>query len=74
MKKTEIRNGKDLLEKINLIEKEVIDLKLFVIKKLSSGGKRVISLKGILKDEEVSEKDITSAQKSLYSVPRFYNP
>jgi len=70
MKKTGIPSGTDVLERINLLEKEVMDLRLFVIKKLSSGGKRVISLKGILKGEEVSEKEITSAQKSLYSIPR----
>jgi hypothetical protein len=70
MKKTGILSGTDVLEIINLIEKEVMDLRLFVIKKLSSGGKRIISLKGILKGEEVSEKEITSAQKSLYSIPR----
>jgi len=70
MKKTGNPSGMDVLERINLIEKEVMDLRLFVIKKLSSGGKRIISLKGILKGEEVSEKEITSAQKSLYSIPR----
>ena len=70
MKKTGIPSGTDVLERINLIEKEVMDLRLFVIKKLSSGGKRIISLKGILRGEEVSEKEITSAQKSLYSIPR----
>jgi hypothetical protein len=70
MKKTGNPSGMDVLERINSIEKEVMDLRLFVIKKLSSGGKRIISLKGILKGEEVSEKEITSAQKSLYSIPR----
>ena len=57
----------DMLHKIETIEKEVMNLKLSVIKELKPSGKKVISLKGILKGIEVSEKDITSAKKSLYS-------
>ncbi|KKU19155.1 MAG: hypothetical protein UX30_C0017G0002 [Candidatus Saccharibacteria bacterium GW2011_GWA2_46_10] len=56
----------DILHKIESIEKEVLDLKLSVLKKLSPSPKKIISLKGILKGIEISEKDIEKAQKSLY--------
>jgi len=36
----------DILHKIENIEKEVMDLKLSILKDLSPSGKKVISLKG----------------------------
>jgi hypothetical protein len=57
----------DMLHKIETIEKEIMDLKLTVLKKLTPMGKKLISLKGILKGVEVTERDITSAKESLYS-------
>lgn len=56
-----------MLHKIETIEKEVMDLKLSVLKKLSPSGQNIISLKGILKGVEITEKDIITAKKSLYS-------
>ena len=47
--------------------KEIVDLKLTVLRKLTPTGKKVISLKGILKGVDVTEEDVTSAKKSLYS-------
>jgi len=44
-----------------------MDLKVSVLKKLAPTGKKVISLKGILKNVDITEDDITSAKKSLYS-------
>ena len=38
-----------------------------VLKKLAFTDKKVISPKGILKNVDISEEDITSAKKSLYS-------
>ena len=57
----------DILHKIENIEKEVMDLKLSILKDLSPSGKKVISLKGILKGVDISEQEIASAKKSLYS-------
>ena len=56
----------DMLHKIETIEKQVMDLKLSVLANLSPSGKNVISLKGILKGIDITEKDIATAKKSLY--------
>jgi hypothetical protein len=57
----------DVLHKIENIEKQVMDLKLSVLKKMRPSGQKVISLKGILKGVSVTEQDIAAAKKSLYS-------
>ncbi len=67
MKNAAAKSTIDMLHKIETIEKEVSKLKLSVLNKLASTGKKVVKLKGILKDTSITEKDITSAQKSLYS-------
>lgn len=69
MKQLAIKSTVDILQKIEAIEKEVMDLKVSVLKKLAptGTGKKVISLKGILKNVDITEEDITSAKKSLYS-------
>lgn len=69
MKLTAVNNTIDMLHRIAAIEKEVIDLKLSVLKKNvpAPTGKKVISLRGILKSIDISDKDIASAKKSLYS-------
>ncbi len=56
----------DMLHKIETIEKQVIDLKLSVLANLTPSEKNVISLKGILKGVDITEKDIAAAKKSLY--------
>jgi len=67
MKHLATKTTADLLHKIASIEKEVNDLKLSVLKKLTPTGKRVVTLKGILKGIDISDKDIAAAKKSLYS-------
>ena len=67
MKHAAAKSTVDILHKIETIEKEVMGLKLFVLKKLTPTKQNVVSLKGILKGVEISEKDITAAKKSLYS-------
>lgn len=57
----------DILHKIESIEKDVMDLKLSVLKQLTSHSKKTISLKGILKGIDISEEDIEEAKRSLYS-------
>jgi hypothetical protein len=69
MKQLAIKSTVDILQKIETIEKEVMDLKVSVLRKLAptGTGKKVVSLKGVLKNVDITEEDITSAKKSLYS-------
>ena len=66
-KQTITKNTVDMLQKIEAIEKEVMDLKVYVLKKLAPTGKKVVSLKGILKGIEITDEDINSVKRSLYS-------
>lgn len=67
MKQSTTKNNSDIFHKIESIEKELIDLKLSVLKKLTPSKKNLISLKGIFKGIEISEEDIEEAKRSLYS-------
>ena len=67
MKQATAKSTVDMLHKIETIEKAVMHLKLSVLKKLIPSGKKTISLKGILKGVDITDKDISSAKKSLYS-------
>jgi hypothetical protein len=67
VKQIAMKSTVDMLQKIETIEKEVMDLKVSVLKKLVPTGKKVVSLKGILKNVDLTEEDIASAKKSLYS-------
>ncbi len=67
MKQEVLSNTVDILHKIETIEKGVTDLKLSVLKKLTPTGKKVISLKGVIKGIDVTDKDVNFAKKSLYS-------
>ena len=66
MKGIAMRSTTDILAKIETIEKEITDLKLIVLRKLTPTGKKVITLKGILKGVKIGNEDISIAQKSLY--------
>jgi len=66
-KQTITKSTVDMLQKIEAIEKDVMDLKVSVLKKLAPSGKKVVSLKGILKGVEITDGDINSAKQSLYS-------
>ena len=67
MKHATAKSPVDTLHRIEIIEKEVMSLKLSVLKKLTPTSQNIVSLKGILKGVEISEKDIKAAKKSLYS-------
>jgi len=67
MKQAALKDTVNILHKIESIEREVLDLKLSILKDVTPTGKRLISLKGILKGIDVNDKDIASAKKSLYS-------
>jgi hypothetical protein len=55
-----------ILQKEMNIMKQVA-IKSSVLKRLAPTDKRVISLKGVLKNVDITEEDITSVKKSLYS-------
>lgn len=67
MKDAAAKSMVDMLHKIETIEKEVMDLKLSVLKKFTPSGENIISLKGILKGVDITDQDINAAKKSLYS-------
>lgn len=55
-----------MFHKLGTIEKEIVDLKLDILKKLAPIGKKTTSFKGVLKGVDVSDEDIVLAKKSLY--------
>lgn len=67
MKQTTAKGSTDLIHKIEAIEDEILDIKFFILKKLTPSKKNLISLKGIFKDIEISDEEIEDAKKSLYS-------
>jgi hypothetical protein len=67
MKQAVAKDAVDMLHKIKAIEKEIMNLKLSVLKKLTPSGEKVTKLKGILKGVDITNEDIASAKKSLYS-------
>jgi hypothetical protein len=67
MKHASAKSTIAMLHRIETIEKEVMDLKLSVLKKLAPSGQNIISLHGILRGVEITEQDITAAKESLYS-------
>ena len=72
MKQASATYETDILHKIESIEKEVNDLKLSVLKKLTPSRKKIISLKGILKGVAISDEDVEEAKRSLYSKASLY--
>lgn len=70
MKQTALNDTASILRRIEIIEKEVVDLKLSVLKKLTPSVKKIVSLKGIIKGVDISEEDIAQAKKSLYGKPQ----
>jgi hypothetical protein len=67
MKRSSAKSPFDMLRRVENIEKEVMGLKLNLLKNLTPTGRKIISLKGILKGVVITEEDISSAKKSLYS-------
>ena len=65
--KTSAADTMDVLHKIESIEKDVMDLKLSVLKGLAPACKKVISLRGILKNVKITDSDISAAKNSLCS-------
>jgi len=59
--------NKATLNKILVIEKDIVALKLSVLKKLSPSEKKLVKLRGILPSIEVTDEDIDVVKASLYS-------
>lgn len=59
--------NKVTLDKILAIEKDVMSLKLTILKKFSPTRKKVLKLKGILQNADITDGDIAFAKDSLYS-------
>jgi hypothetical protein len=64
------KEAPDILLKIKAVEKDIMELKLTVLKSLTPSHKKIVSLKGIMKDVDIGDKDISSAKKSLYGKVR----
>ncbi len=58
------------LDKILSIEKDIMELKLSVFKKLSPTGKKLVKLKGIAPGVDITDKDIAFAKRALYGKTR----
>ena len=67
MKYAQKKTTPDILHKIENIEQDVKELKLSILRDLFPSGKKVISLKGILKCVTINEQDIATAKKALSS-------
>lgn len=67
MKQATLKNSGEILHKIETIEKEMFNLRLTVLKKLTPSPKKIVSLKGVLKNLDISDEDIRQAKKTLYS-------
>jgi hypothetical protein len=67
MKQAAVKTGADMLHKIESIEKEVMGLKLSLLKTITSSGSNVIKLKGVLKGVKITDEEIASSKRSLYS-------
>ncbi len=63
-------NNLKVLHKLETIEKEVMDLKLSILKKFAPTGKKTTSFRGILKGVVITDADISDVKKSLYSKTR----
>jgi hypothetical protein len=66
MKQAALKDTTEILHKLESIEEEVMNLKLSVLKKALPSKGRIISLKGIIKRVDVTDKDISEAKKSLH--------
>jgi hypothetical protein len=66
MKHAAAKSTVEILDKIAIIEKDIMTLKLSVLKRFTPTGKKIVKLKGVLKGIDVTDDDILAAKKSLY--------
>lgn len=62
-------NNKQLVEKLDEIEKEITELKIILVKGIHyTPEKKAVSLKGLLSGMKFTEADILEAKKSLFKL------
>lgn len=69
MKQATLKNSGEILHKIETIEIEMFNLRLTVLKKLTPSPKKIVSLKGVLKNVDISDEDIRQASSIKRSSP-----
>lgn len=62
MKHAVAKSSVDILSQIETIEKDILSLKLSVLKKFTSSGKKTVKLKGVLKGIDITDEDISASQ------------
>jgi len=67
MRQAALKTDVGTLSQIAAIEQDIALLKSSVLRNITPSGKRIAKLKGVIRGVEVSEADIASARKSLYS-------
>jgi len=67
MKHAAAKSSVDILGQIETIEKDILSLKLSVLKKFTPSGKKTVKLKGVFKGVDITDEEISATQKSLYS-------
>ena len=67
MKHSAAEDSLPLLHKIEALEKEVLQIKLSLLQGATPARGKIVKLRGILKGVDITDKDITAAQKSLSS-------
>lgn len=66
MKNSIAEDTTGIINRIEAIERDIASLKLSVLKNWSPSGRRIARLKGIVKDAEITDRDIAAAKRSLY--------
>lgn len=54
-----------MLHKIEALEKEVLEIKLSLLQETTPAHGKIVKLRGILKGVDITDKEITAAQKKL---------
>lgn len=65
MKHAAARSSVDILSQIETIEKDILSLKLSVLKKFAPSGKKIVKLKGVLKGVDITDEDKSTTARIL---------
>jgi hypothetical protein len=67
MKHAAAKSPIDILDRIATIEKDILTLKLSVLKRFTPTGKNIVKLKGVLKGIEVTDDDILAIHRRTFN-------
>jgi len=67
MKHAAAKSPIDILDKIATIEKDILTLKLSVLKRFTPTGKKIVKLKGVLKGIDVTDDDILAIHRRTFN-------